>query len=82
MEAVDETWYKYLEDPDTFYTNVTARKLLYHLTKFYSGLHTMNAVDIPKVTNTLFRNAEGILQFINAMKAAQRKSKRAKTRHL
>ena len=34
MEVVDETWYKYLKDPDTFYTNVTALKLLDHLTKF------------------------------------------------
>ena len=34
MEVVDETWYKELKDPDTFYTNVTALKLLDHLTKF------------------------------------------------
>ena len=32
MEVVYETWYKELEDPDTFYTNVTALKLLDHLT--------------------------------------------------
>ena len=32
MEVVDETWYKELEDPDTFYTKVTALKLLNHPT--------------------------------------------------
>ena len=32
IEVVDKTWYKELEDPDTFYTNVTALKLLDHLT--------------------------------------------------
>ena len=32
MTVVDETWYKELEDPDTFYTKVTAIKLLKHLT--------------------------------------------------
>ena len=32
MVVVDETWYKDLEDPDTFYTKVTALKLLDHLT--------------------------------------------------
>ena len=32
MAVVDETWYKDLEDPDTFYTKVTALKLLDHLT--------------------------------------------------
>ena len=46
MEVVDKTWYKELEDPDTFYTNVTAIKLLEHITDIYSGLHTVVKVDI------------------------------------
>ena len=78
MEVVDETWYKELKDPDTFYTNVMALKLLDHLTKFCSGIYTVDAVDISQVMKTLFSDAEGIPQFINAMEAAQRKSKRAK----
>ena len=32
MAVVEETWYKELEYPDTFYTKVTAIKLLDHLT--------------------------------------------------
>ena len=52
MEVVDETWYKELEDPGTFCTNVTALKLLDHLTEFCPGLHTINAVDIPQVPLT------------------------------
>ena len=47
MAMVDETWYKELEDPDTFYTKVTALKLLDHLTEFCAGLHTVDAVNIP-----------------------------------
>ena len=47
MAVVDEMWYKELEDPDTFYTKVTALKLLDHLTEFCAGLHTVDAVDIP-----------------------------------
>ena len=78
MEFIDETWYKELKDPDTFYTNLTALKLLNHLTEFCSGLHTVDAVDIPQVMKTLSRNAEGIPQYITAMEAAQQKSKRAK----
>ena len=78
MEVVYATCYKELEDPDTFYTNVTALKLLEHLTKFCSGLHTVDAVDILQVMKTLFSDAEGIPQYINVMEAAQRKSKRAK----
>ena len=69
---------KEFEDPDTFYTNVMALKLLDHLTEFCSGLHTVNAVDIPQVMKTLFSDAEGIPQFMNTMEAAQRKSKQEK----
>ena len=69
MEFVDETWYKELEDPYTFYTNVTSLKLLDHLTEFCSGLHTVNAVDIYQVMKTLFSKDGGIPQYINAMKA-------------
>ena len=71
MEVVDKPWYKELEEPDMFYTNVAAPKLLDHLTKFCLVLHTFNAVDIPQVMKTLVRDAEGVLQFINAMEALQ-----------
>ena len=77
MKVVDETWYKELEDPDTFYTNVTALKLLDHLTEFCLGLHTIDAVDIPQVMKTLFSDVEVIPQFINAMEVEQQKSKHA-----
>ena len=46
MEVMDKTWYKDLEYLDTFYTNVTALKILDHLTEFCLGLHTVDAVDI------------------------------------
>ena len=78
MTVVDETWYKELEDPDTFYTKVTAIKLLEQLTEFCSVLHTVDAVDIPKLMKELYKDSDGVPQFINAMEAAQRKSKRAK----
>ena len=78
MEVVDETWYKELEDPDTFYTNVTALKLLDHLTEFCSVLHTVDSVDTPPEMKTIFINVKGIPQFINTMEAAQQKSKREK----
>ena len=60
MEVVNETWYKELKNPETFYTNVTDLKLLDHLTKFCSGLHTVDAVDIPQVMETLYSETEGI----------------------
>ena len=78
MAVVDETWYKDLEDPYTFYTNVTALKVLDHLTEFCAGLHTVDAVDMPQIMKLLYRDSEGMPQFINAMEVAQRKSKHAK----
>ena len=78
MEVFDETWYKDLKETDTFYTNVAALKIPDHLTKFCLGLHTVNAVDIRKLKKTLFDDVDGIPQFINAMEAAHKKSKRAK----
>ena len=78
MVVVDETWYKDLEYPYTFYTEVTDIKLLDLLTEFCAGLHTMDAVDIPQIMKLLYRDSEGVPQFMNAMEVAQRKSKRAK----
>ena len=78
LEVLNETWYKELEDPDTFYTNVMALKALDHLTKLFSGLHTVNSVDIPKGMKPLFSNYNGVPQHINAMELAQRKFHRAK----
>ena len=60
MEVVDETGYKELEDADTFYTNVTALKLLEHLTEFCSGLDTVDLVYIPQLMKIFFRDTEGI----------------------
>ena len=60
MEVVDKTWYKELEEPDTFHTNATALKLLEYLTNFCSGLHTVNAMDITQMTKTLFTEANDI----------------------
>ena len=60
MEVVDETWYKDLKDPNTFYTNVTAINLLHHLTELCSVLHTVDAVEIPQAMKNLFSDTEGI----------------------
>ena len=78
MEVVDKMWYREVKDPDTFYTNVTALKLLDHITEFCSGIHTVDVVDITQVMKTIFSYAEGIPQYINAMEAAQQKSKQVK----
>ena len=78
MEVADKTCYKELEELGTFYTNVTSLILLDHLTEFFFGIHNVNVVDITQLMKTLFTDADGIPQFINAMGAGQQKSKQAK----
>ena len=56
MSVVGETWYKELEDPDTFYTTVTALKILDHLTEFCAGLHTVDADNIPHLMKSLYKD--------------------------
>ena len=75
MTVVDKTWYKEIEDPDTFYTKVTAITLLKHLTEFCAGFRTVDAVDIPQLVEEIYKDSDGVPQFINAMEAAQRKLK-------
>ena len=38
----------------------------------------MDAIDIPQIMKSLYKDSERLPQFINALEAAQRKSKRAK----
>ena len=57
---------------------MSAIKLLEHLTKFCAGLHTVDTVDIPQLMTELYKDSDGVPQFINVMEAAQCKSKRAK----
>ena len=78
MTVVDETWYNELKDPGTFYTKVTAIKLLEKITEFCAGLNTVDAVNIPQLMKELYKDSDGVPQFINATEAAQRKSKHAK----
>ena len=74
MSVVDKTCYKKLEDADTFYKNVTAQQLLKHLEDHCTGLHVIDAVDIPSVVQTFCTEAEGVPQYINIMEIAQMKS--------
>ena len=78
MAVVDKTWYKELEDPEKLYKKFTALKLLDHLPEFCAVLHMVDAVDIPQLMKSLYKDSEGVPQFNNTIEAAQRNSKRAK----
>ena len=66
MANVDETWYQELEDPDTYYTEVTALQLMDHLRLRSGGRHAIDAVDIIAEMGTLFAEAHSIAEYINA----------------
>ena len=49
MSVIEDTWFKEIEDPDNFYTEVTTIQLLDHLTEHCSDIHVIDAVDIPHI---------------------------------
>ena len=49
MSVVKDTWFKELEDPDTFYTKFTTIKFIDQLTEHCSDIHVIDAVDIPHI---------------------------------
>ena len=70
ISVVYDTCYKELDDAGTFYTNVTAQQLLENLEDHCTGLHAIDAVDIPSVMHKFWTEAEGVPQYINIMEAA------------
>ena len=55
---------------------MTAQQILKHLECHCTGLHAIDAVGIPSVMQTFWTEAEGVPQYINRMKAVQKKSVR------
>jgi hypothetical protein len=64
--AIQETWYKPLRDPTTFYNNVTA----YDMLKFLCTNSGGDLAMIPSDMLHYYANAEGIPEFILELKQA------------
>ena len=76
-DAVDEIWYRDLRHPRSFYTNVTAKKLIDHLDANCGGLHPSELVNLPTEMMGYYAEADGIPEYINMLEEAQRKLARA-----
>jgi len=76
-EAVDEIWYCDLCHATTYYTNVTAKQLMDHLTTNCGGLHPSELISLPTEMIGYYSEADGIPEYINMMEDAQRKLARA-----
>jgi len=76
QKAVEETWFKSLRDPITFYNSVTSYDLLDHLRNNSGGLHNNDLASLPAEMLHYYANEEGIPEFILALEKAREKLSR------
>jgi hypothetical protein len=76
-KVVDEVWYNGLKDADTFYTKVTARKIIAFLNANSGGLHAIDMISLCTNMHNYYTQADGIPQYINMLEGAQKKEMRA-----
>ena len=76
LHAVDKMWVLALKDKETLFTQVTPRQFLGHLQSICGGLHAINALTLQNNMQEYQKYSKCILNYINSLKAAQKKSKR------
>jgi hypothetical protein len=76
-ETVNEVWYNDLKDADTFYTKVTALKIMTFLDAHSGDLHAINMISFHTNMHQYYTQADGIPQYIIMLEDAQKKAKRA-----
>ena len=76
LYAVDKTWVLQLKEKETLFTQVTPRQLPDHLQSICGVLHTIDVLALQNEMQEYHMDSEGILEYINALEAAQKKSKR------
>ena len=76
-DVVNEIWYNDLKDAETFYTKVTAIKIMALLDANSGGLHAVDMISLRTNMTQYYVQADGIPQFIVMMEDAQKKAKRA-----
>jgi hypothetical protein len=75
--VVEDTWICDLRDPKTFYSNVTALKLLNQLCDRSGGLHALDMVSLTIQMSQYYEGTPIIPEYIQLLKAAQHKAARA-----
>ena len=75
LHAVDETWVLELKDEETLFTQVAPRQLMDHLQSIYGGPHAIEVLALQNESQEYHTDSKGILEYINALEAAQKKSK-------
>jgi hypothetical protein len=72
-KVVNEVWYNDLKNADTFYTKVTARKIIAFLNANNGGLHAINMISLRTNMHNYYTQADGISQYIDMLEDAQKK---------
>jgi hypothetical protein len=76
-EIINKVWYNDLKDADTFYTKVTALKIISFLDANSSGLHAINMISLCTNMHQYYVQADVIPQYFIMLEDAQKKAKRA-----
>jgi hypothetical protein len=76
-KTANEVWYNDLKDADTFYTKVTALKIISFLDANSGGLHAIDMVSLCTNMHQYHVQADGIPQYIIVLEDAQKKAKQA-----
>ncbi len=76
-DIVDKIWYNNWKDAKTFYTKVTALKIMAHLNAKSGGLHAIDMISLHSNMMQYYMQVDGIPQFIVMMVDLQKKAKQA-----
>jgi hypothetical protein len=76
-ETVNKVWYNNLKDANTFYTKVTALKIMTFFDANSGGLHAIDMISLCTNMHQYSTQADGIPQNIIMLEDAQKKAKRA-----
>jgi hypothetical protein len=80
-DTVDEVWFNDLKDVDTFYTKVTALKIIAFLDTNSGGLHAVDMISLRTNMHQYYVQSDGIPQYINMLEDAQKKAKQGGNAH-
>ena len=69
-DTMDEVWFNDLKDADTFYTKVTALKIIAFLDTNSGGLHAVDMISLRTNMHQYYVQLDGIPQYINMLEDA------------
>ena len=75
LGVVDPVWYQDLRHPTTFYTAVLPATLFDRLKDRCTGLHAIDAINLPFIIQGYYADASSMPVYINMLEDSQKRSK-------